>query len=58
MSEKHINNRDGDMTTKVTSIKTDLPKGVMFNAYPDSIGQNMTDTVDMLKRPEFKMATR
>ena len=49
MSEKYINNRDGDMTTKVTSIKTDLPKGVMFNAYPDSIVQNMTDTVDMLK---------
>ncbi len=36
------------------SIKTDFPKGVMFNAYPDSIGRNMTDTVDMLKRPEFK----
>ncbi|MBL3589913.1 MAG: glycosidase [gamma proteobacterium endosymbiont of Lamellibrachia anaximandri] len=35
-------------------IKTDLPKGVMLNAYPDSIGQNMTDIVDMLKRPEFK----
>lgn len=34
--------------------KTDLPKGVMLNAYPDSIGQNMTDIVDMLKRPEFK----
>ncbi len=34
--------------------KIDLPKGVMFNAYPDSIGQNMADTVRMLKRPEFK----
>ncbi|RDH83410.1 MAG: glycosidase [endosymbiont of Seepiophila jonesi] len=34
-------------------IKTDLPKGVMLNAYPDSIGQNMTDIVGMLKRPEF-----
>lgn len=32
----------------------DLPKGVMFNAYPDSIGQNLADTVRMLKRPEFK----
>ncbi len=34
--------------------KITLPKGVMFNAYPDSIGQNMADTVRMLKRPEFK----
>ena len=34
--------------------KIDFPKGVMFNAYPDSIGQNMADTVTMLKRPEFK----
>jgi len=32
----------------------ELPKGVIFNAYPDSIGINMADTVDMLKRPEFK----
>jgi len=34
--------------------KIDLPKGVMFNAYPDSIGRNMADTVSMLKRLEFK----
>nr|VFK28294.1 MAG: sucrose phosphorylase [Candidatus Kentron sp. MB]VFK32499.1 MAG: sucrose phosphorylase [Candidatus Kentron sp. MB]VFK75949.1 MAG: sucrose phosphorylase [Candidatus Kentron sp. MB] len=26
----------------------------MFNAYPDSIGRNLSDTVHMLKRPEFK----
>jgi sucrose phosphorylase len=26
----------------------------MFNAYPDSIGRNLADTVQMLKRPEFK----
>nr|VFK56495.1 MAG: sucrose phosphorylase [Candidatus Kentron sp. TUN] len=32
----------------------ELPTGVMFNAYPDSIGRNLTDTVRMLKRPEFK----
>lgn len=25
----------------------------MFNAYPDSIGQNLADAVAMLKRPEF-----
>ncbi|MEN8248353.1 MAG: glycosidase [Bacteroidota bacterium] len=31
-----------------------LPKGVIFNAYPDSIGIKLNDTVDMLKRSEFK----
>ncbi|MFC1589412.1 glycosidase [Pseudomonadota bacterium] len=36
--------------------KNDLPNGVMFNAYPDSIGRNLADTVQMLKRPEFKDA--
>ena len=35
-------------------IKTELPKGVIFNAYPDSIGQRLADTVAMLKRPDFK----
>jgi glycosidase len=33
-----------------------LPQGVMFNAYPDSIGRNLADTVDLLKRPELKDA--
>ena len=33
-----------------------LPKGVMFNAYPDSIGKNLSDTVELLKRPEFRDA--
>ena len=28
----------------------------MFNAYPDSIGRHLADTVDMLKRPEFDNA--
>ncbi len=28
----------------------------MFNAYPDSIGQSLADTVRLLKRPEFKDA--
>ena len=28
--------------------------GVMLNAYPDSIGQKLGDTITMLKRPEFK----
>ncbi|MGB7931394.1 MAG: glycosidase [Gammaproteobacteria bacterium] len=31
-----------------------LPRGVMLNAYPDSIGKRLADTVDLLKRPEFK----
>jgi len=36
------------------STKNDLPNGVMFNAYPDSIGRDLADTVQMLKKPEFK----
>jgi len=31
-----------------------LPRGVMLNAYPDSIGARFSDAVDMLKRPEFQ----
>ena len=31
-----------------------LPVGVMFNAYPDSIGRKLADTVAMLQRPAFK----
>jgi len=31
-----------------------LPRGVMLNAYPDSIGKRLADTVDLLKRPELK----
>lgn len=41
------------MKTEVMSTKIELPKGVMFNAYPDSIGHNLADIVHMLKRPEF-----
>jgi len=33
-----------------------LPTGVMLNAYPDSIGERLSDTVELLKRPEFKNA--
>jgi len=33
-----------------------LPNGVIFNAYPDSIGQRLTDTVTMLERPELRGA--
>jgi len=42
------------MKAKVESAEKDLPTGVMFNAYPDSIGRNLADIVHMLKRPEFK----
>ena len=42
------------MSNTVPSTKSALPKGVMLNAYPDSIGHALVDTVDMLKRPEFK----
>lgn len=31
-----------------------ISNGVMFNAYPDSIGENLGDTVAMLQKPEFK----
>ena len=41
------------MSTEVQSTKRTLPSGVMLNAYPDSIGESLTDIVDMLKRPEF-----
>lgn len=30
-----------------------LPNGVMFNAYPDSIGTRLSDTIELLQRPEF-----
>nr|VFK16141.1 MAG: sucrose phosphorylase [Candidatus Kentron sp. LFY] len=42
------------MNTEAKNKNNKLPKGVMFNAYPDSIGRNLTDTVRMLKKPEFK----
>ncbi|NNK43185.1 MAG: hypothetical protein HKP46_11080, partial [Myxococcales bacterium] len=28
-------------------------RGVMFNAYPDSIGRNLSDSVKFLGRPEL-----
>jgi sucrose phosphorylase len=33
-----------------------LPSGVMFNAYPDSIGERLADLVALLKRPELEGA--
>ena len=31
-----------------------IPNGVMFNAYPDSIGHRLSDTIKMLQLPDFK----
>lgn len=36
-----------------TSATPALPQGVMLNAYPDSIGETMSDIVSLLKRPDF-----
>ena len=42
------------MNKQSNSSKVVLPNGVMFNAYPDSIGYTLSDIVNLLKRPEFK----
>lgn len=34
--------------------ENNISNGVMLNAYPDSIGKNLSDIVAMLKKPEFK----
>ena len=34
--------------------KQTISNGVMLNAYPDSIGHNLSDTIKMLQLPEFK----
>ncbi len=41
------------MKTEVMSAKIDFPKGVIFNAYPDSIGRKLADIVAMLRKTEF-----
>lgn len=33
-----------------------MPNGVMLNAYPDSIGERLSDITDILSMPEFKHA--
>ncbi|WP_434036458.1 alpha-amylase family glycosyl hydrolase [Formosa sp. 4Alg 33] len=38
------------------SKENKISKGVMLNAYPDSIGCNLRDIITMLKMPEFKDA--
>ncbi|MET0076275.1 MAG: glycosidase [Candidatus Thiodiazotropha lotti] len=37
-------------------IDKTLPNGVMFNAYPDSIGFKLSDTIKLLKQPELQNA--
>lgn len=44
------------MDAHAASPTQKIPDGVMFNAYPDSIGCALADTVDFLKRPELKDA--
>ncbi len=34
--------------------KSTISNGVMLNAYPDSIGENLSDVIKMLQKPEFK----
>jgi len=44
------------MNKESGSAAQTLPRGVMLNAYPDSIGKTLADTVELLKRPELKDA--
>jgi len=40
----------------IKSESLNLSNGVMLNAYPDSIGKKLSDTIEMLQLPEFKDA--
>ena len=42
------------MSAEIKSNSKTIDKGVMINAYPDSIGTNLNDLITMLKMPEFK----
>jgi sucrose phosphorylase len=44
------------MKNKPSPRTQTLPKGVMLNAYPDSIGKKLANTVEFLKRHEFRNA--
>jgi sucrose phosphorylase len=44
------------MSDKPAPDAQTLPKGVMLNAYPDSIGKKLSDAVEFLKRYEFRDA--
>ncbi|TXD83148.1 glycosidase [Subsaximicrobium wynnwilliamsii] len=45
---------DITQNTANNSENTEVFKGVMLNAYPDSIGNTLSDAVAMLKMPAFK----
>jgi sucrose phosphorylase len=42
------------MVTSESAVS--LPNGVMFNAYPDSIGEKLSDAIALLEKPELKGA--
>jgi sucrose phosphorylase len=42
------------MSDSHSPVKQTLPNGVMLNAYPDSIGNKLSDIIEFLKRPEMK----
>ncbi|MCG6938265.1 MAG: glycosidase [Gammaproteobacteria bacterium] len=42
------------MSKDAESVTQTLPRGVMLNAYPDSIGKDLSDIIEFLKRPELK----
>jgi sucrose phosphorylase len=44
---------DNSQTNFIKS-NTQISHGVMLNAYPDSIGENLHDIINMLKMPNFK----
>jgi sucrose phosphorylase len=44
------------LTFDLASTKRELPNGVMFNAYPDSIGETLADILSVLGLPEFEDA--
>ena len=44
------------MTVKSTNSKQSLPGGVIFNAYPDSIGRTLSDTMQLLDHPQMEDA--
>ncbi|NEV62446.1 glycosidase [Thiorhodococcus minor] len=44
------------MRTGTKEPQQSLPNGVMLNAYPDSIGRRLSDTVALLRRPELEKA--
>lgn len=44
------------MVTRIAAGRQDIPTGVIFNAYPDSIGDNLAHSVALLGRPELRDA--